>query len=138
MKTYQGHYFSVTLPANWDAEFDAEEGVDVLYNPDGYGEIQISSVLHAEQLTSNDLMHIAEEDLQAGATLQELDLGDLNGFWFDYVAAEEYWCEWYLCSGRLMLFATYSCPLKDEAREFSDVDLIIRTLQPVEHSHVGE
>jgi hypothetical protein len=134
MKIYQGKYFSVKLPANWDAEFDAEEGIDVVYNPEGFGEIQISAVIHQEQLTSNDLMHIAEEDLQAGAILQEMNLGELNGFWFDYVVDAEYWCEWYLCSGRLMLFATYSCPLKDEAKEFSEVDLIMRTLRPLDHS----
>ncbi|MBC8209981.1 MAG: hypothetical protein H8E21_02860 [Gammaproteobacteria bacterium] len=137
MKIYRGNYFSASLPNNWDAEYDTDDGLDVLYNPDGFGEIQISAVIHEEQLTPNDLMHIAEEDLHAGAILQELDLKELNGFWFDYVVDEEYWCEWYLCSGQLMLFATYSCPLKDEGKEFSEVDLIIRTLRPVDHSRPG-
>ena len=135
MKTYQGNYFTANIPYDWDAEFDDEEGIDVLYHANGHGEIQISSVIHEEELTPNDLMHIAEDDLQAGATLQELELGDFHGFWFDYEADNEYWCEWYLCCGQLMLFATYSCPLEDEGKDYDEVEKIIGTLLPSDHSH---
>lgn len=135
MKVYQGQYFTVSLPNIWEAEFDAEEGFDVLYNPNGVGEIQISSIVHEQELTPNDLQHIAEEDLHAGAKMQALDLGEFHGFWFDYDTDEEYWCEWYLCCGELMLFATYNCPSKDEGKENADVDLIIGTLLPSNESH---
>ena len=135
MKNYQGNYFSVDIPKGWDAEFDHEEGLDVLYNSNSQGEVQISSVIHEEELTLNDLMHIAEEDLQAGATLQELDQGDFHGFWFDYEVEKEYWREWYLCCGQLMLFATYNCPVEDEGADADEIDEIIDSLQPSDHSH---
>ena len=135
MKLYQGNNFTVNIPDIWSAEFDQEAGVDVLYNEDGHGEIQLSSVIHDNELTPNDLIHIAEDDLQAGAKLQEIELGEFHGFWFDYEVDEEYWCEWYLCCKELMIFATYNCPLKHEAKELSEVDLMIRSLLPSDHSH---
>ena len=137
MKTYQGNYFTASIPDTWDSEFDNEAGIDVLYNENGHGEVQISSVIHDEELTPNDLMHIAEEDLHAGATLQELDLGEFHGFWFDYATNDDYWCEWYLCCGQLMLFATYNCSLEDEGKEYDAIEKIIESLLPSDNSHSG-
>ncbi len=135
MKTHQGNYFTVSIPDTWEAEYDSEEGIDVLFGDNAHGEVQISSVIHDEELTPNDLMHIAEEDLQAGATPQELDLDDFHGFWFDYSTKEEYWCEWYLCCGQLMLFVTYNCLVEDEGKDYDDVEKIIGSLLPSNESH---
>ncbi len=135
MKIHQGNYFTVSIPDSWDAEYDVEEGIDVLFGDNAHGEVQISSVIHDEDLTPNDLMHIAEEDLQAGATPQEIDLDDFHGFWFDYSTKEEYWCEWYLCCGQLMLFVTYNCPVEDEGKDFDEVEKMIGSLLPSNESH---
>ena len=135
MKNYQGNYFTAEIPDTWNAEFDHEEGLDVLYAENGLSEIQLSSVIHEQELTPNDLMHIAEEDLQAGASLQEIDQGEFHGFWFDYQIDKEYWREWYLCCGQLMLFVTYNCPVEDEGKDSDEVDKIIDTLLPSDHSH---
>ena len=135
MKNYQGNYFTVEIPDTWYAEFDHEEGLDVLFIENGLGEIQVSTVIHEQELTPNDLMHIAEEDLQAGASLQELDQGEFHGFWFDYQVDKEYWREWYLCCGQLMLFATYNCPVEDEGKDYDEVNKIIADLLPSDHSH---
>ena len=135
MKVYQGHYFTVSIPNRWDAEYDEEEEFDVLYRTGGAGEIQISTLIHEQDLTPNDLKAIANEDLQAGARLQEVDFGDFHGFWFDYEVDGEYWCEWYLCCGQLMLFATYNCSVEDEGQENDEVDLIIGTLLPSDNTH---
>jgi hypothetical protein len=137
MKTHQGNYFTVSIPDAWDAEYDNEEGIDVLFSENAHGEVQISSVIHDEELTPNDLMHIAEEDIQAGATPQELDLDDFHGFWFDYSTKDEYWCEWYLCCGQLMLFVTYNCPVEDEGKDYDAIDKIITSLLPSNDSHTG-
>jgi len=132
MKTHTSTHYSVTMPNAWEAEFDQEDECDVLYKPDGHGELCISSVAHEEHLSSNDLKFIAEEDLHAGARFHEIDLGMFQGFWFDYEVDGAYWCEWYLACGRLMLFVTYTCPVDREGQENTDVDMIISTLSPDE------
>ncbi len=129
MKIYQGNHFTVSVPNVWQGVFDDEEEYDILYNPDGPGELQFSAVRHDIELSFNDLKNIAAEDIQGGARIQELELGDFRGFLFDYDIDEDYWCEWYLARGRLMLFVTYTCPMEDDGKEYDDVDLIMGTLQ---------
>ncbi len=128
MKVYKGKVFSVTMPSVWEGEYDEDDHYDVLYNPDGPGELQFSSISYEKKLSINDLMHIAEEDIQAGARLEEIELGDFKGITFEYDIENEYWCEWYLASDNVLLFVTYSCLLDKEGRDADDVELIMGTL----------
>lgn len=129
MKIYQGNLFTVSIPDLWQGVFDEEEQYDVLYSPDGPGELQISAVVHDNVLSVEDLKNIAAEDIQGGARIDEIDIGDFKGFVFDYDVDDEYWSEWYLAHGKLMLFITYTCPQENEGKESDDVELILGTLE---------
>ncbi len=129
MKIYTGNGFSVSIPNSWEGEFDEAEHFDVLYNAQGAGELQFSSVMQESSLSINDLKNIAAEDIQNGAKVQEIELGDFNGLFFDYDLDGDYWCEWYLVKSRFLLFVTYTCPVAEEGAETDDVDLIMGTLK---------
>ncbi|MCB1756487.1 MAG: hypothetical protein KDJ38_13255 [Gammaproteobacteria bacterium] len=135
MRIYQGNNFTVSIPNLWQGVFDEEEQYDVLYNPDGPGELQLSAIMHDKVLSVEDLKNIAAEDIQGGARIEEIELGDFKGFVFDYDVDDEFWSEWYLASGGLMLFITYTCPQEDEGKETDEVELILGTLR---YSRQGE
>ena len=130
MKIYQGNNFTVSIPNAWHGTFDDEEDYDVIYSPDGPGEIQVSRVNHESDLSVEDLKHIAAEDIQGGAKAHDVEMGDYVGIVFDYDVDDEYWCEWYLAHGSQMLFITYTCPEDEEGKENDDVELILGTLKP--------
>lgn len=137
MKIYQGNNFTVSIPNAWNGTFDDEDEYDVIYSPDGPGEIQVSRVEHEADLSVEDLKAIAAEDIQGGAKIHEVEMGDYVGIVFDYDVDDEYWCEWYLANGSQMLFVTYTCPEDEEGRENDDVELILGTLKPSEHNSDG-
>lgn len=137
MKIYQGNNFTVSIPNAWNGTFDDEDEYDVIYSPDGPGEIQVSRVEHEADLSVEDLKAIAAEDIQGGAKVHEVEMGDYIGIVFDYDVDDEYWCEWYLANGSQMLFVTYTCPEDEEGRENDDVELILGTLKPSELSSDG-
>lgn len=129
MKRYESRYFSLSIPDAWHGEYDEEEDYDLFFHPDGPGELQISAVLHDEPLGYEDLEEIAAEDIQGGARTEKTRCGDFSGFLFDYDVDEEYWCEWYLANGPVMLFITYTCPTEEEDQEMADIELIMGTLK---------
>lgn len=137
MKIYQGNNFTVSIPNAWNGTFDDEDEYDVIYSPDGPGEIQVSRVEHEADLSVEDLKAIAAEDIQGGAKVHEVEMGDYIGIVFDYDVDDEYWCEWYLANGSQMLFITYTCPEDEEGRENDDVELILGTLKPSELNSDG-
>ena len=137
MKRYESRYYSLSIPDAWQGEFDDEEEYDIFFHPDGPGELQISAVMQEEALEYEDLEEIAAEDIQGGARTEKTRCGEFSGFLFDYDVDDEYWCEWYLAKGRLMLFITYTCPTDDEDKETADIELIMGTLQAGEDSGVA-
>lgn len=132
MKIYQGNNFTVSIPNAWNGTYDDEDEYDIIYSPDGPGEIQVSRVDHEADLSVEDLKAIAAEDIQGGAKVHEVEMGDYVGIVFDYDVDDEYWCEWYLANGSQMLFITYTCPEDEEGRENDDIELILGTLKPSE------
>ncbi len=129
MKIYKSHLFSVTIPNIWEGEYDDIDQYDVLYNPGGVGELQLSSMLHDKKLSIQDLKNIAEEDIHAGAKPGQVQLGDFNGITFEYDIENEYWSEWYLASENHLLFITYNCILEKEGQDGDDIELILGTLK---------
>lgn len=127
MKTFQTNTWSVSLPDDWEEEHDGE-GV-TLFNPDGFGALEISAVERDEPVDDGFLEYMAAEHLEAGAEPDDVEFGDFEGLEFSYDDEGNYWREWYLGADTLMLYVTYHCPLADEGREDDEVDAILETLQ---------
>lgn len=126
MKIFQYPLWSISLPDDWEEEHD-DEGV-TLFDPQGSGSLEITTLEQDEPVDDGFLEYMAEEHLEAGAEPEEVECGDFEGFELSYGDAEHYWREWYLRAGNLMLYVTYHCPLADEGSEDDAVDAILETL----------
>ena len=127
MKTFRDRYWSLDIPDDWIAEHYPE--CVSLSHPDGIGELQISASRQGRPVSISELRQFASEHINAGAETQAIRLGDFEGFTFGYGVEDEYWCEWYLKSGSLLLFVTYSCETQDEGKEDDVVEAILETLR---------
>jgi hypothetical protein len=126
MKTFVDEHWSLSIPDEWLAERYPE--CVSLYQPDGMGELQISASLQQHPVILSELRELAAEHIAAGAFPHSVRLGDFDGFTLSYGVDDEYWCEWYLKSGRILLFATYGCAADDEGKEDDVVEAILETL----------
>ena len=130
MKKYTSEYWQLDLPDNWVTE--TEEEVTVLYDPDGPGTLEISAYENEDIISIDDLGEIAAENIEDEVEAEEISVGDFEGFSFCYSDEDEFLCEWYLSSGKIMLFITYICELDYEGEEDDVVDAILETLTTVE------
>ncbi|HSJ48627.1 MAG: hypothetical protein OQK27_05665 [Gammaproteobacteria bacterium] len=126
MKKHHDQLWEITLPDDWEVEAD-EDSVS-LYHPDGPGTIQISATRQEEGIRDEDLREMAADHLEAGAELEEVELGDFDGFVLRYDTEGEYWCEWYLKAEDRLLFVTYACALEEEGEEEDLVEAVLDTL----------
>ena len=132
MAKYQQPDWEINLPADWQVE--EESDYHCFYAPQGVGQLIISSFQHDQAISDDELEAFAEDHLESEADAEEVEHGDFTGFTFCYSTEDEYLCEWYLKSGSLMLFITYSCALEDEEQSEEDiVETILDSLRHQEH-----
>lgn len=128
MKTFTHAHYSLTLPDEWVIENESD--YTCIYQPNGVGDLLISSFQYEQNITEEDLEEFAADHIDNNVDATDVDFGDFNGFFFCYDTKGEYICEWYLKSARLLLFVTYSCPLEDEENSEEDiVETILDSLQ---------
>ena len=60
---------------------------------------------------------------------EQVEFGEFSGISLEYETDDELIREWYLKSGSIMLFITYSCMLDDEAQEEDVVESILESLR---------
>ncbi len=128
MKKYQTAYWKITLPDEWQVDDDADTEVLTLYQPEGVGELQISTIKFDEPLSGEGLLELAAEHIEAGAEPEEVTLGEFDGITLEYEVDDEYGCEWYLLAGSLFLFVTYACACGDDEQEHDVVEFILESL----------
>ena len=63
MKTFQTNTWSINLPDDWEEDHD-DEGV-TLFNPDGFGALELSAVERDEPVDDGFLEYMAAEHLEA-------------------------------------------------------------------------
>ena len=131
MKTFIDVNWQVDIPDDWQAEQDPD--CVSIFHDDSFGILQVSAEQFEEDITLDTLQDIAEEHVDAGAELEELQLGSFGGFTLNYSIDNEYWREWYLMYDRLFIFITYNCQLEDESNEDDIVDTILSTLKINSH-----
>lgn len=119
MKIYTHTHYNINLPDGWTVENEAD--YTSFYLPDGIGDLIISSFEREQEVTDDDLEEFAADHIDSDVDSEEVEYGEFTGFSFCYDIDEEYLCEWYLKSGNLMLFITYSCALEDEDNSEEDI-----------------
>ncbi len=127
MRKYSTKYWSVNVPTLWDAEFS--DGADVIYDNKGVGELIISTLYDEQGVSDEQLEAMAAEHLNSSVELEDIDIGDFSGICVSYSKDSEYWCEWYLRTSNILLFASYNC---DEENAEEDEDVVESILESIE------
>lgn len=123
---YSGDGWNIALPSDWMVEI--EEDAVLLYKPEGFGEISITSIRHEETVSQSFLHHIAEEHIEAGAETYDVEFGDFKGFELTYEDETELVMEWYLAHNNIALFISYCCDTEDEGLEDEYIDDALASL----------
>ena len=126
LEKYISELWQVDLPVGWEVE--EEEGAVSLYHPDSSGTLTLSATKEQEDISDEYMEELLAEHLDADAELFDVEFESFSGVTCCYDDEEEYWCEWYLCSGPVLLFITYNCPLADEGAEEDVVESILESL----------
>ncbi len=130
MNVLETEWWTLLVPPEWWAE--AEEDSILVGDVDDVGCIEIST-LHKKtgEFSEAELRAIAEEESPAGVQWQVVTCGDLAGLQASFVEEDAAIREWYLASGGLMLFITYSCDEDNRGMDDAAVDEILDTLHLV-------
>lgn len=126
MNHYQSDYWQMELPAGWVSE-PVDESVS-FYNPNGTGTLLVTTIREEAQIDDDYLASLAQEHINAGAELYEVEYGSFAGVTCCYDADGEYWCEWYLSSDNILLFVTYNCDKELEGEEDDVVEGMLESL----------
>ena len=131
MKTYIDVNWQINIPDDWQAEQDPD--CVSIFHDESFGILQISAEQFDDELDMETLQDFADEHIEAGAELEEIELGPFSGFTLDYSIDNEYWQEWYLMYDRLFIFITYNCQLEDESSEDDIIETILTTIKINSH-----
>jgi hypothetical protein len=124
---FGGQYWDVVLPPGWEGSHDPE--CDLIFDPMGYGALQVSAALESAEVTEQDLLDLARDDLSTGISPRPVSLGDFQGFTFAYNQGDQHWQRWFLRHSAVALFITYNCPLFDDGRENVCIEAMLRSLR---------
>jgi hypothetical protein len=127
MAAYRHKHWSIELPDTWVGERDEE--CDTLYDPQGYGSVEISTLMRERSADEDFLEHLAADHLAAGAKTYDVQFGPFEGFTLSYGSDEAFCQEWYLRAGRLVLFVSYACAPEHEGLEEEVVEAVLGSLK---------
>ncbi len=127
MNVLETEWWSMGLPPEWWAE--AEEDSILVGDHDGVGCIEIST-LHKEagEFDADSLRQIAADESEQSLDWEEATLGDFKGLRASYVEEDAAIREWYVATGSMMLFITYSCDEENRGMDDAAVDELLDTL----------
>ena len=127
MNVLETEWWTLALPPEWWA--DAEDDSILVGDRDDVGCIEIST-LHKEQgsFDSAELRGIAEGESSQAIDWKSVSLGDFSGVVGGYLDDGVAIREWYVASGAIMLFITYSCDEENRGMDDAAVDEILDTL----------
>jgi len=126
-RTIQRNGWELALPDGW--VFQEDDSCDTITGPDSIGALQISSAVKDSLVADDDLRSFAQEHIDAGAKLRDVECGDFCGFSLCFSDADTHWQLWYLRRARRMLFVTYNCHSEDRNVENEDVQRILAALR---------
>ena len=127
MNVLETEWWNVVVPPEWWAE--AEGDSILIGDQDDVGCIEIST-LHKErgEFDSAEVLGIARDEAEQALTWDEADMGDLKGVSTHYLEDGAAIREWYVASGSMLLFITYSCEEENAGMDDAAVDELLDTL----------
>lgn len=131
MNVLETEWWTLAIPPEWWAE--ADEETILVGDRDDVGCIEIST-LHREAgaFGANEVAQIAQDEEDQALNWAKVSLGDFSGVAAAYTEGDDAIREWYVASGSMLLFITYSCALENAAMDDAAVDQLLDTLMLVE------
>ncbi|MFK7975138.1 MAG: hypothetical protein AB8C02_03335 [Halioglobus sp.] len=131
MNVLETEWWTLAVPPEWWAE--ADEDTILVGDRDDVGCIEIST-LHKQEgvFSSEEIAQIANDEAELAVSWKQLSLGDFAGVCGAYTEGEDAVREWYVASGSMLLFITYSCALENAQMDDAAVDQLLDTLMLVE------
>ena len=130
MNILETEWWSMALPPEWWAE--SEEESILVGDRDDVGCLEFTS-LHKEsgEFESAEVLAIAEVESEQKLIWKQLSRGDFQGVASSFVEEGTAIREWYLATGALLLFITYSCDEDNGGMDDAAVNEILDTLMVV-------
>lgn len=127
MNVLETEWWTMVVPPEWWAE--AEDDSILVGDQDDVGCIEIST-LHkdAGEFDQDSVLDIARAEAEQPLDWKEVTLGDFSGVCAHFSAEGAAIREWYVFSGSLLLFVTYSCEQENAGMDDAAVDELLDTL----------
>ncbi len=127
MNVLETEWWSLALPPEWWAETEDES--ILIGDQDDVGCIEIST-LHKDSgsFDPGAMDEVAAAEAEQPVDWRPVTLGELKGVCGRYLEEGAAIREWYVASGPMMLFITYSCDVENQGMDDAAVDEILDTL----------
>ncbi len=123
-------WWSADLPSGWRGVEGAK--CATISRQPRLGVLQVSAARKPSGfVTQKDLQDFAQGHIAAEKSLVQVEYKSFSGFSVDYTKDSLFWKEWWLRSGNLMIYATYSVERGKEEIEKNDLEYILSSLNPL-------
>jgi hypothetical protein len=131
MNVLETEWWTMAVPPEWWA--DSEEDSILVGDRDDVGCIEIST-LHKDEgeFDQRALADIAASESAHSLDWQQVTLGEFSGLTSRFIEEGAAIREWYVASGSMLLFITYSCDEENGGMDDAAVDELLDTLMLVE------
>lgn len=120
-------WWSLAVPPEWWAE--SEDESILVGDHDGVGCIEVSTLFkESGEFDSAAVQKIARDEAEADVDWKQARTGDFSGVTGNYLAEDAAIREWYVASGAMLLYITYSCDSEHAGMDDAAVDEILETL----------
>lgn len=127
MNVLETDWWSLALPPEFWAE--NEDDTIVIGDRDDVGCIEISTLQKERgEFSSPELRSIAQEEFPDVVAWEACELGELVGWYAEAEEDDAALRIWWVASGGLMLFVTYSCDVDNAGMDDAAVDDLLDTL----------
>ncbi len=131
MNMLETEWWTIAVPSEWWA--DQEDETILIGDRDDVGCIEITTLCKEKgKFDEAEVRDIANSDRQIPVNWELIGLNELEGLYGAYQEEESSIREWYLSTGSLLLFISYSCELENEAMDDAAVNEILDTIELVE------
>jgi hypothetical protein len=127
MNVLETEWWTLVIPPEWWAE--AEEESILVGDRDGVGCIEISTLHRAQgEFEQEEVRGIAGSESDSVSRWAATSLGDFHGWSGASVEEGTAIREWYVASGGMLLYITYSCEEENAGLDDAAVDELLDTL----------
>ena len=130
MNVLETEWWTLAVPPEWWA--DSEEDSILVGDRDDVGCIEIST-LHKDEgeFDRQALADIVASEAEQSLDWQPVTLGEFSGLTRCFIEEDAAIREWYVASGSMLLFITYSCDEENGGMDDAAVDELLDTLMLV-------